>query len=153
MYNKIGMGDNSGHNDNRYKQFQRNRLDFFSVSDSLVSGGYKGVKNMEIGKMVITIFNIIGIPLYVYAWIINLDNIKGWILTGIGIAYGLARLYFYVRKSSDSRLKDAQERVLRDLEIKGKHIEMMERESDALERQLSLRITGLTPAERRSKES
>lgn len=42
--------------------------------------------------------------------LLNIESIKGWILFGIAVLYGLARLLFYC-------IKQNQERKMRDLDI------------------------------------
>jgi uncharacterized membrane protein YecN with MAPEG domain len=45
--------------------------------------------------------------------LLNIENVKGWILFIIGICYGAARVLFYI-------IKQNQERRMRELDIKEK---------------------------------
>lgn len=62
----------------------------------------KHVVKMAESKAIIFILNLIGIPFYGYTLFINIDNIKGWVLTAVAAAYGVARVYFYIRKSKQA---------------------------------------------------
>lgn len=98
---------------------------------------------MAESKIVMAILNLIGIPLYGYTLFINIDNAKGWILSGLAILYGIFRLYFYVRKQSNSIIREQQDKILKDLDIRHKQLDAKQREIELLERELSDRVTGL----------
>ena len=53
-------------------------------------------KTMAHAKMLWQICDIIGIPVAIYGFIINIDNIKSSVIALLVICYLLVRLYFYV---------------------------------------------------------
>lgn len=71
-------------------------------------------KKMEI-KILLYLLNF-GYGLYV---LLNIENIKGWILFVIGVLYGSARVLFYI-------IKQNQERRMRELDIKEKENKIAE---------------------------
>jgi hypothetical protein len=137
------MGDSSEHYKHGHQQLQSNRLDFCSVHDNLVRSNNQRANRMAESKIVMAILNLIGIPLYGYTLFINIDNAKGWILSGLAILYGIFRLYFYVRKQSNSIIREQQDKILKDLDIRHKQLDAKQREIELLERELSDRVTGL----------
>lgn len=106
---------------------------------------------MAEGKIFLMLFNFIGYSLFGYTLFINIDNFKGWVLMIIGSLFGLAKLFFYIKRSFQAVRKADQEAELRDLDILDKHRQHDELKLKQLEKELSLRITGLTPEQRGKK--
>ncbi len=78
----------------------------------------KQVIQMAESKAILFFLNLIGIPFYGYTLFINLDNAKGWVLTGLAIVFICARIYFYIKKSNQA---------LRKAEFELKEMERQER--------------------------
>lgn len=100
-------------------------------------------------KMIASIFNFFGYGIYSYTLFINLDNVKGWILMIIGSLFGLAKLYFYIVNSAQKNRMNEKDERLKEIEIKRTLNNEKAKELEMLEKELSLRITGLTPEHRK----
>lgn len=91
-----------------------------------------------------------GFSLCGYILFINIDNAKGWILLVIGSLFAVAKLFFFIKRQYQAIEKAQQEMEMRKIEIKRKRQEANEIEIRQLEEELSLRITGLTPKQRKA---
>jgi len=67
----------------------------------------------------------------------------------IGSLFGLAKLYFYIVNSAQKNRMNEKEERLKEMEIKIKLNDEKARELELLEKELSLRITGLSPEHRK----
>jgi hypothetical protein len=67
------------------------------VYASLLQTTKQGLKMAE-SKAILFLLNLIGIPLYGYTLFINIDNLKGWVLTGMAVCMGALKLYFMYKK-------------------------------------------------------
>lgn len=143
------MGDNSINNKFQHQQQQSDRFSIPFVHGDL--GLLINTRMVEV-KMILSTLNFMGFSLYGYLLWINVDNVKGWILMIIGSLFGVAKLFFYVKKQLQALEKEQQEQQLRDLSIKDKMLEQKEKELEKLERELSLRVTGLTPEQRHKRD-
>jgi hypothetical protein len=62
---------------------------------------------MAESKALLFVLNMLWPPLYVFAWLTNLDNIKSTILFIVALIMGMIRFYFWViRATQNRRLKD-----------------------------------------------
>lgn len=64
---------------------------------------------MAESKVILLILNFVLPPLYVYAWIINLDNTKSTILFIMAVFFASVRFYFWVIKEKQMRRKREME--------------------------------------------
>lgn len=62
----------------------------------------KRVVKMAESKAILFLLNLIGIPLYGYTLFVNIDNVKGWVLTAMAVCMGLLKLYFMYKKGRQS---------------------------------------------------
>jgi uncharacterized membrane protein len=115
----------------------------------VVMEGNKRILRMAESKVVMFILNILGIPFYGYTLWINIDNFKGWILLTIASLFGIAKLFFYIRRQFQAIHKENQEASFRDLKLKREILDEREREVKLLEEELSLRVTGKTTEQRK----
>lgn len=57
----------------------------------------------------LSILKALGIPLYIFAWAVNMDNIKGTILFIVALATGLYRFYRWaINSKQNAELKEIQ---------------------------------------------
>lgn len=64
---------------------------------------------MAESKVVLFLLNTLWPPLYVWAWISNLDNIQSSILFIVALIMGMIRFYFWmIRAAQNKRLKDLE---------------------------------------------
>jgi len=143
------MGNNVANHPIRRKQPESHQLSVSSIPNRVVMEGNKRILRMAESKMIIHLLNILGIPLYGYTLFTLWNTTQGWILFVIAALFGIAKLFFYIRRQFQGIHKDTQEAALRDLEIKRKHREDKALEIQQLEEELSLRVTGKTVAERK----
>ena len=143
------MGDSSINNKFQHQRQQSNRLSIPFVHSDL--GLPINTRMVEV-KMILSTLNFMGFSLYGYLLWINVDNVKGWILMIIGSLFGVAKLFFYIKRQYQAIAKEQQEQQLRDLAIKDKMLEQKDKELEKLERELSLRVTGLTPEQRKNRD-
>lgn len=59
-------------------------------------------------------------PMYIFAWVVNMDSIKGTILFIFALAFGMIRAYYWVIRT---RLINRS----RELDIEMKELEVLER--------------------------
>lgn len=103
-------------------------------------------------KAIILLLNFVGVPLYVYTWVMNLDNFKGTILSILAFLFGISKLYFYWRRSFQAMYKEQQEAMMRELTIKREKESLNRERIENIERQLSIEVTGLTAKERMERD-
>lgn len=144
------MGNNSS--SNRMEREQDFDMVVRGVPAPLDLSGYKKWMAMAETKFLIHLLNFIFVPLFGYTLFVYIDDIKGWILLMVSVSYALVKLFFYVKRQYQAIHKENQEARLRDIDIKRRHQEAKEIELEQLERELSLRVTGLTPNQRRNRD-
>ena len=124
----------------------------FSNSDSnrSVSNIHRMAEIKIIGKW---LADFLGVSSFFLGWFSNLDNVKSTILFIVGLVYLMVRLFFLIKKWYWNIHKEQQEAVMRDLEIKRHRNQEKEKEIELLERELSIRVTGLTEEERKKQKN
>ena len=101
------MGNNRNFHRHTDKQQDHRGLFVLSVNEhNNITTNKPSTKKMEV-KILLYLLNF-GYGLYT---LLNIENVKGWILFIIGILYGAARVVFYI-------IKQNQERRMRELDIK-----------------------------------
>lgn len=143
------MGNSVADHQFGHQQSEGHQLSFFDIPNNVVMDKHQRILRMAESKLIMHLLNILGIPLYGYTLFTLWNTTQGWILFFIAALFGIAKLFFYVRRQFQAIHKDTQEAALRDLEIKKKHREDKAVELEQLEEELSLRITGLPTAQRR----
>lgn len=106
------MGDSNNYHE--YKRQQPNNSQLFVLSgfDGVNHSPHKPIKKKMETKLILTLFNF-G---YGLITLLNIENVKGWMLFAVGIVYGIARVAFYIiEKNQKRRLTelDIQERQQR----------------------------------------
>lgn len=124
------MGDRSNNNFGRHKQQQGDRLAVPGVSFDLGHSDDKRNKRMAEAKIILFLANWIGYPLYIFAFIANLDNVKSAILFICAVLFFMVRTYFYIIKSK-------QQVREKEFDLKEKELNVMEREVVLMERKKS----------------
>ena len=81
----------------------------------------KRITAMAEAKTILMFLDFLGVPVFAYAFLINLGDVKGYVLFSIAVLYGIARLVFYV-------IKGVQDAQLRRLDIREREIDVDERE-------------------------
>jgi hypothetical protein len=114
------LGNSSMVYGGRHKQQKDGKLDILGTVNNIFGTNVKRVTKMGEAKLVLWILDIIGVPIYSLAFILNIGTWRGWIMFVIGAMYGVARLFFYV-------WKNYQDAKLRDLEIKDKEFDFTEK--------------------------
>jgi hypothetical protein len=89
---------------------------------------YSEKKTMAQAKMLWLICDIIGIPVSIYGFIINIDNIKSSVIALLVIIYLMVRLYFYV-------IQKKQAVKQKDIELKSQLIDLWRKEQQKLKDQ------------------
>jgi uncharacterized membrane protein len=143
------MGNSVADHPIRRKQPESHQLSVSDIPNHVVMEGNKRILRMAESKVVMFILNILGIPFYGYTLWINIDNFKGWILLTIASLFGIAKLFFYIRRQFQAIHKENQEASFRDLKLKREILDEREREVKLLEEELSLRVTGKTTEQRK----
>ncbi len=111
------------------------------------------INRMTTAKILMTLFGWFGIPLYIYAYIVNLDNTKSSILFIVALCITLIRVYYWVvRTKQNGRLKELEIQRQQNEIIKEKLAEE-EKRIELLERELSINITGLTEQQRQERRN
>ena len=105
------MGDNSTAIQHRRELIESNRRSFLH---SLLYFDYSNLNpppnpTME-QKVMSILLNFLFSTGYGMVILLTIEDAKGWVLFGIAVLYGLARLFFYC-------IKQNQERKMRDLDI------------------------------------
>lgn len=77
----------------------------------------KGLIRMAESKALIFILNMLWPPLFVFAFLANIDNIKSTILFIVALSMGMIRFYFWV-------IRATQNKKLKDLDIKEREQEL-----------------------------
>lgn len=72
------------------------------------------VRKMATANFLFVLVNIIGLPVFLYNFLTNLDNIKGWISFLIGVAYGIYMLDF--RRKRNKQILRKHEYELHEME-------------------------------------
>lgn len=97
----------------------------------------KQIREMQAAKLILSLLGWFGIaPLYIYAWVINLDNIKGTILFIFALIMASWRFYYW-------RIRAIKNNELKDIEIQERRNEVEEKRVELIERELRARITGI----------
>lgn len=109
--NKLLYGDNG-------KQRTTGSGSVYGSGSNLHIPVHKGLKKMAESKALIFILNLLWPPLYIFAWVSNLDNIKSTILFIVALIMGAVRFYFWV-------ISAMQNRRLKDLDIKEREKEVL----------------------------
>lgn len=143
------MGNNVLNHQHRRKQSESHQLSVSDIPTTVVMEGNKRILRMAESKLILHLLNIFGIPLFGYTLFTLWNTTQGWILFVIAAFFGIAKLFFFIRRQFQAVHKDNQEAALRDLEIKRQYREEKALELKQLEEELSLRITGLTTSQRR----
>jgi hypothetical protein len=74
---------------------------------------YKNPPKLMESKFLLWLFTVLPPTGYSLVMLLNVDNVKGYILFIVAVLYGIARLVFYV-------IKQNQERRMRELDIREK---------------------------------
>lgn len=127
MHNQAIMGDHSKNNFGRFQQERSNRLAFRGVPLDLDDSDANRNKRMAETKIILFLANWIGYPLYIFAFISNLDNVKSTILFICAVLFFMVRTYFYIIKSK-------QQVREKEFDLKEKELNAMEREVVLMER-------------------
>lgn len=127
MHNQVVMGDHSSNNFGRHKQQQGHRLAVPGVPFDLGHSDANRNKRMAETKIILFLANWIGYPLYIFAFISNLDNVKSTILFICAVLFFMVRTYFYIIKSKQSVRE-------KEFDLKEKELTVMEREVVLMER-------------------
>ncbi len=104
---------------------------------------------MEVKAVGKILADILGISSVLFGWISNFDNVKSTVLFIVAISYLMVRLFFFAKRQMNLSYKEKQEAIMRDIDIQRKHQEKREKDIEIMERELSIRITGRTPNQRR----
>ncbi len=115
-----GLGDNSMGSTSGHKQQSDGKLVIPNISSGVIGTAIKRVNKMAETKFLALVLNYVGLPVYLFALAINIENWKGWILTGIAVLYGVARLIFYC-------VKQWQEAKMRNIDLREKEFELKEK--------------------------
>jgi hypothetical protein len=107
------MGSNSSGFGPRREQANGSGLYVLDGSKHYRSTTYKNPTKLMESKLFIWLFTVLPPTGYSLIILLNIDNIKGFILFIVAILYGIARLIFYV-------IKQNQERRMRELDIREK---------------------------------
>ncbi len=145
------MGSDKLFHWNKRKQQSGSSNSVYNAGDSNFGDVYNR-NNMAESKMMLLLLKIIIPPIYIWAWIINLDNTKSTILFIGAMIMAMVRFYFFARRQSQVLEKGRQEAEMRNLDIKERHQKTKEIELKLLEEELSLRVTGLTVEERHKRD-
>jgi hypothetical protein len=79
---------------------------FYTANSSMSVLVHKGLKMAE-SKALMLILSILWPPIYIFAWLSNLDNIKSTILFIVALIMGMIRFYFWIiRTRQNNRLKE-----------------------------------------------
>lgn len=143
------MGNSVSDHQRRHQQPESHQLSVFDIPNNVVMERHQRILRMAESKIALLLLNMLGIPLYGYTLFTLWNTTQGWILFFIAALFGIAKLFFYIKRQFQAIHKDTQEASLRELEIKKRHREDKALELQQLEEELSLRITGLTTAQRR----
>ena len=109
------------------------------------------ISGMTTAKFILTFFGWFGVPLYVYAWLINLDNTKSSILFIVALIITLIRFGFWIKRALDNNKLKQLEITDRENDAYQKRIELDERRAEQIKEELSLRVTGLSEKERQDR--
>lgn len=134
------MGDSVVSNRIEYKQQESNRFYFSWISGYLDYLFGKRIKEMVEVKGLLSILNFLGYSYYGYVTLINIDNIKGIVLVIIGSLFGIAKLYFYIRKQIQSLNRERQEQRQKDFEYNQMLSKQQEQDIVNMEKELDLNI-------------
>lgn len=121
------MGDHSKNNFGRFQQQRSDRLAFRRIPIDLDDSDANRNKRMAETKIILFLANWIGYPLYIFAFISNLDNVKSTILFICAVLFFMVRTYFYIIKSKQSVRE-------KEFDLKEKELNAMEREVVLMER-------------------
>lgn len=138
------MGDSVVSNGNEYQQQKGNRVDIPFISGYLDYLFGKRIKEMVEVKGLLSILNFLGYSLYGYTLFINIDNVKGVILMVIGSLFGVAKLYFYVRKQMLALNRERQEQRQKDFEYNQMLSRQQEQDIVNMQKELDLNIRMLS---------
>lgn len=116
--NKGGMGNNINGNGSIHQRYSRGKGSVYSIGRSIYWIIVKRTTAMAEFK-IMSLADILGIPIFTYAAWLNLGDIKGFVLFLIAVLYGIARLWFYIKKQND-------EDKMRKLKIKEREHELQE---------------------------
>lgn len=106
------MGNNSNNTPFKRQQSGNSQLLILSGADGINHSPNKPFKKKMETKLILYLFNF-G---YGLITLLNIENVKGWMLFAVGIVYGIARVVFYIiEKNQKRRLTelDIQERQQR----------------------------------------
>lgn len=146
------MGDNKLLDWNKHKQYI-SRSNFIYVVNNCNIGSILNRSNMEWTGILIKIASLLLFPLWIFTWVINIDNTKSTILFIAAMIMGGVRFYFFIKKQSQALHRERQAAQMRDLDIKDRYQKANEIELKQLEEELSLRVTGLTVEQRRNRDN
>lgn len=113
-----GVGNKSGH-----KQQTGGKQPVSITGNSLYGSTIKRLTAMAEAKTILMFLDFLGVPVFAYAFLLNIGDLKGYVLFSIAVLYGIARLVFYV-------IKGVQDAQLRRLDIREREIDVDERESE-----------------------
>lgn len=114
------MGDNKLFYRTNGKQREGRSDPFYSSGADLHLSTYKRLIKMAEGKALIFLFNMLWPPLWVFAWLSNIDNVKSTILFIVTLVAGMIRFYFWM-------IRSRQNKRLKDLDIKMRELDEIER--------------------------
>ena len=114
----------------------------------LIINNANKAREMAHSKMLAILLNFVGVPLYIYAYIVNMDNIKSTILFIVALIITMLRTFFWIiRVQQNNRMKEIQIKR-NDLELERERLINEEKRVEILERELSIRITGMSKNKR-----
>ncbi len=145
------MGDYQLFNGDQRKQQQDSSNTVYGISNSSI-GHILNRNNMEWWTGLIKISSLFLFPLWIVAWVTNLDNTKSTILFITALIMGGVRFYFFAKRQSQLLEKGRQESRMRELDLKEREHKTKEEELKLFEEELSLRITGLSVKQRKDRD-
>ncbi len=111
------------------------------------------INGMTTAKLIMTIFGWFGVPLYVYAWVINLDNAKSTILFIVALSITLVRFGFWIQRAMHNNRLKQLDIMAKENEAYEKRLELDEKRAEQIREELSLRVTGLSEKERQERRN
>lgn len=111
-----------------YKRNNNSEGSFHPFPINLLHGVVNRTKKMAEIKFGLILAYIIGVPLWIFAYVPNFDSWKGNILFIIMAIYWTGMIVFNFRRKIRIEAKEKSEQRLRDIEAWHKEVDKMERE-------------------------
>lgn len=128
------MGNNKFDNRTEREQYEDRGFIVYTFDRHNLRNSIQRATKMAETKIAVILLNLLGIPLCFYAFIENLDNIKGAVLFILALCFLMIRMYFFVVWAKQKTQRNELDKQKTELENDRRRLENMKLEQELAKR-------------------